>query len=365
VGFTPATDILHTLSKLKRFGVTTMQVEDEIAGVGAAIGASYGGAMGITTTSGPGVALKSEAIGLAVSLELPLVIVDVQRGGPSTGLPTKTEQSDLYQAIYGRNGDTPIPVIAARSPSDAFECAIEACRIATQYMTPVILLTDGYIANAAEPWLVPDPASYTPFPVKFLETKNDGDNLLPFARDERSPPRIRLAGVSLRHDPARPLLEALDLEIGSGELVVLVGLSGSGKTTLADLLIGLAEPGSGTISIDATAGRRPANSIVNRSSQWATPYSRLLSATEPPARSRLVRVLTTNERTANSPRPVVTDSSIRRRDSARTVVADSPAPSPSVTVTRWLPSGRSTANRNAVSLVQKSRRPASATRASS
>ena len=180
---TPASAILHHLVRLKEFGVTTFQAEDEIAAIASAIGASYAGQLGVTSSSGPGIALKGEAMGLAIITELPLVIVNSQRGGPSTGLPTKTEQSDLYQAVYGRNGDAPLPVISASSPADAFDAAIEACRIAVQYMTPVILLTDGYIANAAEPWLVPDPASFTPFPVTFLTEKNDGDNLLPFKRD--------------------------------------------------------------------------------------------------------------------------------------------------------------------------------------
>ncbi len=182
---TPASSILHYLVKMKEFGVTTFQAEDEIAAICSAIGASYAGQLGVTSSSGPGIALKGEAMGLAVMTELPLVIVNSQRGGPSTGLPTKTEQSDLYQAVYGRNGDAPIPVIAACSPGDVFECAIEACRVAVEYMTPVILLTDGYIANAAEPWKVPDPASFTPFKVKFLEQKNDGDNLLPYKRDAK------------------------------------------------------------------------------------------------------------------------------------------------------------------------------------
>ena len=152
---TPASDILHELSKHKSFNVRTFQAEDEIAGIGAALGASFGGALGITTTSGPGVALKAETIGLAVMTELPLVIVDVQRGGPSTGLPTKTEQSDLLQAMFGRNGEAPVPVIAPRSPGDCFDAAIEACRIALAYRTPVILLSDGYLANGAEPWAIP------------------------------------------------------------------------------------------------------------------------------------------------------------------------------------------------------------------
>ena len=182
---TPASAILHNLVKMKEFGVTTFQAEDEIAAICAAIGASYAGQLGVTSSSGPGIALKGEAMGLAVMTELPLVIVNSQRGGPSTGLPTKTEQSDLYQAVYGRNGDTPLPVIAARSPGDAFDCAIEACRIAVQYMTPVILLTDGYIANAAEPWKVPDPKNFAPFPVNFLEDKNGGDVVLPYKRDAK------------------------------------------------------------------------------------------------------------------------------------------------------------------------------------
>jgi len=183
---TPASAILHNLVKMKEFGVTTFQAEDEIAAICAAIGASYAGQLGVTSSSGPGIALKGEAMGLAVMTELPLVIVNSQRGGPSTGLPTKTEQSDLYQAVYGRNGDAPIPVIAARSPADCFEVAIEACRIAVQFMTPVILLTDGYIANAAEPWQVPDPKDFAEFPVTYLQERNGPDDtLLPFKRDER------------------------------------------------------------------------------------------------------------------------------------------------------------------------------------
>ena len=197
---TPASAILHHLARLKEFGVTTFQAEDEIAAICAAIGASYAGQLGVTSSSGPGIALKTEAMGLAIMTELPLVIVNSQRGGPSTGLPTKTEQSDLYQAVYGRNGDAPLPVIAARSPADAFEVAIEACRIAVQYMTPVMLLTDGYIANAAEPWKVPDPASYTPFPVAFLEEKNAGDTLLPYKRDAKGArPWIKPGTPGLMH----------------------------------------------------------------------------------------------------------------------------------------------------------------------
>jgi 2-oxoglutarate/2-oxoacid ferredoxin oxidoreductase subunit alpha len=180
---TPASAILHHLSRLKEFGITTFQAEDEIAAIASAIGASYAGQLGVTSSSGPGIALKGEAMGLAIMTELPLVIVNSQRGGPSTGLPTKTEQSDLYQAVYGRNGDAPMPVIAARSPADCFNCAIEAVRIAVKYMTPVMLLTDGYIANAAEPWMVPDMDEYKPFPVEFMEKAPEG-RFLPYERNE-------------------------------------------------------------------------------------------------------------------------------------------------------------------------------------
>lgn len=181
---TPASAILHHLSRLKEYGITTFQAEDEIAAICSAIGASYAGQLGVTSSSGPGIALKGEAMGLAIMTELPLVIVNSQRGGPSTGLPTKTEQSDLYQAVYGRNGDAPMPVIAARSPVDAFDCAVEAVRIAVEYMTPVMLLTDGYIANAAEPWMVPDLESYKPFPVEFLESVPEG-GFKPYSRDHK------------------------------------------------------------------------------------------------------------------------------------------------------------------------------------
>ncbi|MDR7227759.1 2-oxoglutarate ferredoxin oxidoreductase subunit alpha [Sphingopyxis sp. BE259] len=181
---TPASAILHHLSRLKEYDVTTFQAEDEIAAICSAIGASYAGSLGVTSSSGPGIALKGEAMGLAIMTELPLVIVNSQRGGPSTGLPTKTEQSDLYQAVYGRNGDAPMPVIAARSPGDAFECAVEAVRIAVQYMTPVMLLTDGYIANAAEPWAVPDLTTYEAFPVEFLTEVPEG-GFKPYGRDEK------------------------------------------------------------------------------------------------------------------------------------------------------------------------------------
>ncbi|VVT14186.1 2-oxoacid:acceptor oxidoreductase subunit alpha [Erythrobacter sp. EC-HK427] len=198
---TPASAILHHLARLKEFNVTTFQAEDEIAAICAAIGASYAGSLGVTSSSGPGIALKGEAMGLAIMTELPLVIVNSQRGGPSTGLPTKTEQSDLYQAVYGRNGDAPMPVIAACSPSDAFECAIEACKIAVDYMTPVMLLTDGYIANASEPWKVPDPDAFERAPAQFLEAKNGPDDtLLPFKRDAKGArPWIKPGTPGLMH----------------------------------------------------------------------------------------------------------------------------------------------------------------------
>ncbi|MFD0783297.1 2-oxoacid:acceptor oxidoreductase subunit alpha [Micromonospora azadirachtae] len=182
---TPASDILHELSKHKKFGVLTMQAEDEIAAVGAALGASYGGALGITTTSGPGVALKSETISLAVALELPLVIVDVQRAGPSTGMPTKTEQADLNLALYGRHGEAPVAVIAPKSPADCFHAALEAARIALTYRTPVILLSDNYVANGSEPWLLPDVDSLPDLRVEFATAPNgeDGTTFLPYLRD--------------------------------------------------------------------------------------------------------------------------------------------------------------------------------------
>ncbi|MBL7494327.1 2-oxoacid:acceptor oxidoreductase subunit alpha [Frankia sp. AgB1.9] len=183
---TPASDILHELSKHKQFGVRTFQAEDEIAGIGAALGASFGGSLGITTTSGPGVALKSETIGLAVSLELPLVIVDIQRGGPSTGLPTKTEQADLLQAMFGRNGEAPVPIIAPRSPSDCFHAAIEAARIATKYRTPVFLLSDGYLANGSEPWLLPTRDELPDLTVEFTTEPNHDGEFWPYLRDPQT-----------------------------------------------------------------------------------------------------------------------------------------------------------------------------------
>ncbi|HVX45882.1 MAG TPA: 2-oxoacid:acceptor oxidoreductase subunit alpha [Mycobacteriales bacterium] len=180
---TPASDILHELAKHKRFGVTTFQAEDEIAGVGAALGASFGGALGVTTTAGPGIALKSETIGLATTLELPLVVVDVQRAGPSTGMPTKPEQADLTLAMYGRHGESPVPIVAPQSPADCFDIALEAARIALTYRTPVMLLSDGYLANGSEPWLIPDVDSLPDLQVEFASETNHEGEFWPYLRD--------------------------------------------------------------------------------------------------------------------------------------------------------------------------------------
>jgi 2-oxoglutarate/2-oxoacid ferredoxin oxidoreductase subunit alpha len=188
---TPASDILHELSKHKRFGVTTFQAEDEIAGVGAALGASFGGSLGVTTTSGPGLALKAETIGLGVMMELPLLVVDVQRGGPSTGLPTKTEQADLLQAMFGRNGESPVPVVAPQSPADCFDAAVEAARIAVTYRTPVVLLSDGMLANGSEPWKIPEVADLPVIDPGFATEPNHTDDkgkqeFWPYLRDEET-----------------------------------------------------------------------------------------------------------------------------------------------------------------------------------
>jgi 2-oxoglutarate/2-oxoacid ferredoxin oxidoreductase subunit alpha len=209
---TPASDILHELSRRKEFGVRTFQAEDEIAGIGAALGAAFGGALGVTTTSGPGLDLKSEAIGLALNLELPLLIVDIQRGGPSTGLPTKTEQADLLHAMYGRHGESPLPLVAASSPSHCFEAAIEAARLAIKYRTPVILLSDGYLANGAEPWKLPDVAALAPIDPAFASEANhieeDGSSTFwPYVRDE----------VTLARPWAPPGLPGLEHRIGGLE----------------------------------------------------------------------------------------------------------------------------------------------------
>jgi 2-oxoglutarate/2-oxoacid ferredoxin oxidoreductase subunit alpha len=212
---TPASAILHHLARFKEYDVTTFQAEDEIAAIASALGAAYAGSLGVTSSSGPGIALKGEAMGLAIITELPLVIINSQRGGPSTGLPTKTEQSDLYQAVYGRNGDAPMPVLAARSPADAFDVAIEAVRIATQYMTPVMLLTDGYIANAAEPWKVPDMSGYSPFPVAFhTEVPAEGEKFMPYARDAKlARPWVKPGTPGLLHR-----IGGIEKAVGSGNI---------------------------------------------------------------------------------------------------------------------------------------------------
>ena len=183
---TPASDILHDLAKYKNFGIKTFQAEDEIAAITSAIGAAYGGSLGITTSSGPGIALKAEAMGLAVMLEIPLIVINIQRGGPSTGLPTKTEQSDLLQAYYGRNGECPMPIVSASTPGDCFSAIYEAARISVQHMTPVIFLSDGYIANGAEPWRFPKSADLPAIEVKFKTSLDEGeDQLMPYKRDEK------------------------------------------------------------------------------------------------------------------------------------------------------------------------------------
>jgi 2-oxoglutarate ferredoxin oxidoreductase subunit alpha len=209
---TPASPLLHMLAGLKQYGVITFQAEDEIAAICSALGASYTGALGVTSSSGPGIALKTEALGLAVSTELPLVLVNSQRAGPSTGLPTKTEQSDLYQAVYGRNADTPLPVIASSTPGDCFETAIEAVRLATKYMTPVIFLTDGYLANAAEPWRIPDVDAIAEFPVSY---HTDADKFQPYDRDAETLARPWAI-------PGTPGLEhrigGIEKEVGSGNI---------------------------------------------------------------------------------------------------------------------------------------------------
>jgi 2-oxoglutarate ferredoxin oxidoreductase subunit alpha len=182
---TPASDILHELARYKNFGVCTFQAEDEIAAVCSAIGASYGGQMGVTTSSGPGIALKAEAMGLALMLELPLLVIDVQRGGPSTGLPTKTEQADLLQVMFGRNGEAPLPVLAARSPGDCFDIVQDAWMIATQLMIPVVVLSDGYIANGAEPWKIPDMTKLSAFTIRHPQENNNPDGpFKPYLRNE-------------------------------------------------------------------------------------------------------------------------------------------------------------------------------------
>jgi len=209
---TPASDILHQLAAYKHFGVVTFQAEDEIAAICAALGASFAGRLGVTSTSGPGVALKTECMGLAVSVELPLVIIDVQRAGPSTGMPTKVEQTDLLQVIFGRNGEAPMPVIAAATPADAFDCAVEACRIAVEYMTPVVLLSDNYIANGSEPWKLPDLDELPSFEAKFV-TSVEGE-FLPFSRDAKGArPWVKPGTPDLQHR-----IGGLEKEDGTGNV---------------------------------------------------------------------------------------------------------------------------------------------------
>ncbi|MCB0583967.1 MAG: hypothetical protein KDD06_01350, partial [Phaeodactylibacter sp.] len=211
---TPASEILHGLAQYKNFGVRTFQAEDEIAAICAAIGAAYGGNLAVTGTSGPGLALKTEAMGLALMLELPLVICNIQRGGPSTGLPTKTEQSDLLQAFYGRNGESPLPVISTSSPADCFFAAFEASRIALQHMTPVILLSDGYIANGAEPWKFPKASAIPEIKVEFSKPPENGEPFLPYGRDERYVREWAIPGTKgLAHR-----IGGLEKQAGTGEV---------------------------------------------------------------------------------------------------------------------------------------------------
>ena len=212
---TPASDVLHEMSKHKKFGVITVQAEDEIAAIGVALGASYGGSLGVTSTSGPGIALKGETISLAVALELPLLIIDVQRAGPSTGMPTKTEQADLLMALYGRHGEAPVAVVAASSPSDCFYAAIDAARIALTYRTPVLLLSDGYVANGSEPWLLPDVADLPDLTVEFATAPNspDGSKFLPYLRDPQT----------LARPWAKPGTPGLEHRIGGLEKADITG----------------------------------------------------------------------------------------------------------------------------------------------
>ncbi len=221
---TPASDVLHELSKHKNFGVTTFQAEDEIAGVGAALGAAYGGHLGVTATSGPGIALKAETIGLAVMLELPLVICDIQRGGPSTGLPTKTEQADLLQAMFGRNGEAPLPIVAPRSPADCFDAAIEAARIAITYRTPVMLLSDGYLANGSEPWLLPDVDALPRIEPDFARTTNHtlegkgGEGVQTFWPYKREPQTLARPWAIPGTSGLEHRIGGLEKEDGSGDI---------------------------------------------------------------------------------------------------------------------------------------------------
>ena len=220
---TPASDVLHEMSRFKSFGVKTFQAEDEIAAVGAAIGACFGGNLGVCATSGPGLALKTEAVGLAVMTELPLIVINIQRGGPSTGMPTKTEQADLLQAMYGRNGEAPLIVLAPSTPGDCFLMAFEACRLAVKYMTPVILLSDGYLANGSAPWMIPDIADLPDFKVKFAQ-KDDNEAFLPYKRDDETLARPwakpgtaglehRIGGLSKQHETGNVSYDPLNNQL--------------------------------------------------------------------------------------------------------------------------------------------------------
>ena len=261
---TPASDILHELSKHKQFGVKTFQAEDEISGVGAALGAAFGGALGVTTTSGPGIDLKSETVGLAISLELPLLIIDIQRGGPSTGLPTKTEQADLLHAMYGRHGEAPLPIVAAKTPSHCFEATIEAVRLAVKYRTPVMLLSDGYLANGTEPWRLPDledlPVIDPDFATATNHTDEDGGEVFwPYVRDPETLARPWAP-------PGLPGLEhrigGLEKEDGSGN-VAYDGANHERMTRLrAAKIAGIAHDIPPTDVDDPDGGRRRAGGRV-------------------------------------------------------------------------------------------------------
>jgi 2-oxoglutarate ferredoxin oxidoreductase subunit alpha len=268
---TPASDILHELSKHKRFGVRTFQAEDEIAGVGAALGAAFGGSLGVTTTSGPGMALKGETVGLAVAVELPLLIIDVQRAGPSTGLPTKTEQADLLQALYGRNGEAPVPVVAPRSPSDCFDAVIEAARIAVKYRTPVIMLSDGYLANGSEPWRIPEVESLPTIDPAFAEP-DDAPESEPFQPFKRDP-------ETLARPWAVPGTAGLEHRIGGLEKA-----DGSGNISYDannhDLMVRLRQA-----KIDGIAGDIPPLSVDDPTGQakvlvlgWGSTYGAITAA---------------------------------------------------------------------------------------
>lgn len=282
---TPASDILHELSRYAHFGVKTFQAEDEIAAITSTIGASFAGAFAATGTSGPGLALKSEGLGLAVMIELPLVVVHVQRGGPSTGLPTKTEQSDLWQAIYGRNGECPIPVLAARSPADCFQMAIEAFRIATTYMTPVLLLTDGYLANGAEPWRIPKVEDLPQ--IKVVHPTANGEEFLPYSRNEKLARPWAIPGTKgLEHRVG-------GLEKADGTGVVCYDAENHEKMVhlRAAKIAGIADD----LPLQEVEGPEKADLLVLG---WGSTYGAILSAVER-ARARGVSVACANLRYLN------------------------------------------------------------------